>query len=80
MNLHLAEASSFQQLAVVLTRERSCDAAGPGLHVPAGRVVEVVIGDDVGHGPAGPSRPQHPGRLCEGRGLVGREIDDAVWR
>ncbi len=64
-------------IAVVLTRERSCDAAGPGLHVPPGRLVEVRIGDDVGHGqPA--SRPEHPGRLREGHGLVGREIDDAV--
>ena len=75
--LNVAKPGPFEQFPVVRTGERSCNTARPGFHVPAGRLVEVWIGDDIGHGEPAP-RPEHPGRLGEGHDLVGRKVDDAV--
>ena len=48
-----------------------------GLHVGAGRVVHVVVGDDVGDGePA--AGLEHAGGLAQDLGLVAREVDHAV--
>ena len=50
--------------------ERAGDAAGPLLHVRAGGLVHVGVGDHVGDGEA-PARPQHAGCLGEHLALVG---------
>jgi hypothetical protein len=61
----------------VVPGEGAGDAAGPLLHIAAGLVVHVRIGDHVGDGEAA-AGPQDARRLAEDGRLVGGEIDDAV--
>src|SRR4051812_31986993 len=76
-DLDLLESRRAQLALELLARERARDAAGPLLHVAAGCLVHVRVGDNVADREA-PTGTQHPSGLAEDRRLVGRKVDHAV--
>jgi hypothetical protein len=75
-DLDVAQSGGGQR-ALVLAGQGASDAAGPLLHVGAGRVVHVVVGNDVGDGEAS-AGSEDAGDFAQNAGLVGGEVDDAV--
>ena len=74
---HLVRPASASACVELCAGERPGDAAGPLLHVGAGRVVHVLVGDHVGDGEAS-AGPQDPRDLAQHLGLVAGEVDHAV--
>src|SRR5918995_629591 len=71
------QARPRDRVAISLLLGRSPDARGPQVHIADDRLLQLLLGDDVGNRDA-TARPQHPGHLGENLVLVRRQIDYPV--